>query len=74
MISRWIETEAKKAHKPGERSHMLIIGELQGRGLVCEIETMTKFYSVGFLARYTKICTNENFPLYGRRIKESVLS
>ena len=25
----------------------------------------TKFYSVGFLARYAKICTNENFTLYG---------
>ena len=24
-----------------------------------------KISSVGFLARYTKICTNENFPLYG---------
>ena len=24
-----------------------------------------KFYSVGLLVRYAKICTNENFPLYG---------
>ena len=25
----------------------------------------TKFYSEGFLVNRTKICTNENFPLYG---------
>ena len=24
-----------------------------------------RIYSVGFLARYAKICTKENFPLYG---------
>ena len=27
----------------------------------------TKIYSQGILVNYTKICTNENFPLYGIR-------
>ena len=28
---------------------------------------LTKIYSQGILANYAKICTNENFPLYGGR-------
>ena len=43
------------------------IGELHGRGLValaCEIKTYENLFC-GFLARYAKIYTNENFPLYG---------
>ena len=28
-----------------------------------------KIYSVGFLARYTKICTNENFLVYSKVYK-----
>ena len=30
----------------------------------CKFKT-TKIYSQGILVNYTKICTNENFPLYG---------
>ena len=43
------------------------IGELHGHVLIalaCEIKTY-EIYSLGFLARYAKICTNKNFPLYG---------
>ena len=32
----------------------------------------TKIYSQGILVNYTKICTNENFPLYGATICELV--
>ena len=39
---------------------------LSGMGVVRQFEHTklkpTKIYSVGFLNRYTKICTNENFP------------
>ena len=73
LISCTIETEVRKAHKPEARSPCCAVGhtnvgELHGRALVAlvyEIKTCEIFYSVGFLARYTKICTNENFPLYG---------
>ena len=69
MISCSIETEAKKAHKPGERSPCCAIrhGELHGCGLVAlayEIKTY-KYLFCGVLAGYTKIYTNVNFPLYG---------
>ena len=65
MISHSIETEAKKAHKPGERDHHAV---LCGCGLVSlayGIKTYTyeNLYSVGFLASYMKISINEKFPL-----------
>ena len=47
---------------------LLTVGELHGHGLIAltKLKHM-KIYSVGFLVRYMKICTNENFPLYGMK-------
>ena len=64
MISPSIKTEAKKAHKPGERSPYAVIGELHGRGLIAlayEIET----YKCQLYDQIYDICTNKDLiPLY----------